>query len=105
MAKSPDLVTTLDAAATLLLEKAGLSVNGGATDPVVAQEDSTLAEQVKAFQAVVDYAQARGTLAPPSKDSKFDRIKQQFDGQPAKRRGAAGPASSSTGAESADEPG
>lgn len=73
-----DFIAALDEAAKVLLSKAGVSakVEGGAPAPVC-----TLAEQVKAFEAVVDWAKTRRDLKPPEKaKSAFDDIRNQFAG-------------------------
>ena len=69
-------VAALDNAATLLLEKAGISakVADGKSSAIV-----TVAEQVKAFEAVVDWAKTRRELAPkPKEKSAFDDLKSKF---------------------------
>lgn len=77
-----DLVAALDAAATKLLEQAGL----GPTTP--AKIEATPAERVKAFDSVMEYAKLRPTLAPAKKeDSAFDRIKREFNDPAPERRG------------------
>lgn len=80
------LISSLDEAAKHLLAMAGVSdkVAGEAPKPV-----ATLAEQVKAFEAVVDWAKTRRGLKPaPKPESKFDGIKQQFNGTAPVRRGS-----------------
>ena len=84
MAEDADLLASLDKAAKHLLEKAGVgaSLSADATTTV------TLAEQVKAFDSVVEWAKVRKTLAPPEKtESAFDAIRNKFN-DPPKRRGS-----------------
>ncbi len=77
-----DLVQALDAAAAKLLEQAGL----GPTTPE--KIEATPAERVKAFDSVMEYAKLRPTIAPKEeKESQFDRIKRDFDGEKVERRG------------------
>ena len=80
MAKDDEFLQALDVAAKLLLEKAGVSakVEDGTSPPVA------LADRVKAFEAVVDWAKTRRGLAPQEKPkSAFDAITSQFKGEPA----------------------
>ena len=77
-----DLVFALDAAAAKLLEQAGLG-------PVTPEKiEATPAERVKAFDSVMEYAKLRPSIAPKvEKESAFDRIKRDFDGEKVERRG------------------
>jgi len=82
----PDLLDTLDRAAALLLEKAEIGDTMSGEKPTVA---TTLTEQVKAFEAVVDWAKTRKDLKPPQKEeSRFDGIKREFNGAAASNRGS-----------------
>lgn len=79
------LLDALDVAAAHLLEKAGVG-------DTMADEKSSMAvtvtEQVKAFEAVVDWAKTRKELRPPQKEeSRFDGIKREFSSA-APRRGS-----------------
>jgi hypothetical protein len=79
-----DLIEAIDLAAARLLEVAGFGVKVEGQEPVAV----TLPEQVKAFEVVVKWAEARNDLKPPElRKSKFDGIREQFDGQKNKRRG------------------
>ena len=104
-----DLLDALDIAAAHLLEKAGVgaTVEGG-----IAAKEAPLTEQVKAFEAVVDWAKTRKDLRPPKKEeSRFDGIKRQFNGA-APERGRSGPkkkangsaVNASSGADESDAP-
>ena len=101
-----DLLDALDIAAAHLLEKAGVgaTVEGG-----IAAKEAPLTEQVKAFEAVVDWAKTRKDLRPPKKEeSRFDGIKRQFNGA-APERGRSGPKKKANGSavnasSGADEP-
>ena len=89
-----DLLDALDIAAAHLLEKAGVgaTVEGG-----IAAKEAPLTEQVKAFEAVVDWAKTRKDLRPPKKEeSRFDGIKRQFNGA-APERGRSGPKKKANG--------
>lgn len=89
-----DLLDALDIAAAHLLEKAGVgaTVEGG-----TAAKEAPLTEQVKAFEAVVDWAKTRKDLRPPKKEeSRFDGIKRQFNGA-APERGRSGPKKKANG--------
>lgn len=90
--KSDDLVSSIDKAAEYLLKQASTpnTNNEGGV------EAATLAEQVKAFQAVVAWADKRRDLLPKDKtESAFDRLSNDFNGAaPRRRRGRpASPAS------------
>lgn len=86
MSSKPDLLDTLDRAAALLLEKAEIGDSISDEKPTVA---TTLTEQVKAFEAVVDWAKTRKDLRPPQKEeSRFDGIKREFNGAAASNRGS-----------------
>ena len=87
MAKDDDFLATLDAAAKLLLESASLSDSVDAATPKPAV---SLAERVKAFECVMDWAKTRRDFKPPEKTkSAFDDLKQQFNGTaPKSRRGS-----------------
>ena len=88
-----EFVAALDTAARSLLEKAGISakVTDGKSSAVV-----TVAEQVKAFEAVVDWAKTRRELVPkPKEKSAFDDIKSRFNGEAPQRRGNAHPGKAS----------
>jgi hypothetical protein len=86
MSNKPDLLDTLDRAAALLLEKAEIGDNLSGEKATVA---TTLTEQVKAFEAVVDWAKTRKDLRPPQKEeSRFDGIKREFNGTAASNRGS-----------------
>ncbi len=84
-----DLIDVIDAAAARLLVMAGFGAKmEGSTAP-------TLPEQVKAFEAAVEWAKIRNELRPPEKGkSQFDGIREQF-GAAVKRRGR--PASAESG--------
>jgi hypothetical protein len=100
MAKDDDFLATLDLAAKLLLESASLSdsVEGAAPKPAV-----SLAERVKAFECVMDWAKTRRDFKPPEKKtSAFDGIKQQFHGTASKSR--RGRVKSDSPAEGGDAP-
>lgn len=82
------LIDALDAAAKRLLEIAGFG------DTVVGAEPSkvTLPEQVKAFEAVVKWAENRNELKPPDKKaSDFERIQRQFSATSKRGRRTAAP--------------
>jgi hypothetical protein len=84
MIDKTDLLAALDIAAAHLLEKAG--VGDKLADGEKAPE-AALADQVKAFNAVVDWAKTRRELAPPEKkESPFDGIRRNFNSAPVKRR-------------------
>ena len=104
-----DLLDARDIAAAHLLEKAGVgaTVEGG-----TAAKEAPLTEQVKAFEAVVDWAKTRKDLRPPKKEeSRFDGIKRQFNGA-APERGRSVPkkkangsaVNASSGADESDAP-
>jgi hypothetical protein len=79
-----DLISALDAAAQKLLAQAGLS----ADTPIDAKIEATPAERVKAFDSVLDYAKIRPTLVPKEeKESPFDAIRRDFNGEKVERRG------------------
>jgi hypothetical protein len=78
-----DLLDALDIAAAHLLERAGV---GATMTPGNSTKEAPLTEQVKAFEAVVDWAKTRKDLRPPKKEeSRFDGIKRQFNGAPSER--------------------
>ena len=86
MTKQLDLLDALDIAAAHLLEKAGV---GATMDDGNPMKEAPLTEQVKAFEAVVDWAKTRKDLRPPQKEeSRFDGIKRQFNGTAAERGGS-----------------
>jgi len=86
MTKQLDLLDALDIAAAHLLEKAGV---GATMDDGNPMKEAPLTEQVKAFEAVVDWAKTRKDLRPPQKEeSRFDGIKRQFNGATAERGGS-----------------
>lgn len=88
MSDKTDLLAALDIAAAHLLEKAGV---GGKLASGESPSEAALADQVKAFNAVVDWAKTRRELAPPEKkESPFDGIRRNFNSAPAKRRRTAG---------------
>ena len=100
MAKDDDFLATLDLAAKLLLESASLSdsVEGAAPKPAV-----SLAERVKAFECVMDWAKTRRDFKPPEKTkSAFDGIKQQFHGTAPKGRRGRKPAAEAEGGDAAE---
>jgi hypothetical protein len=102
MTSKLDLLDALDIAAAHLLEKAGVgaTVEGG-----TAAKEAPLTEQVKAFEAVVDWAKTRKDLRPPKKEeSRFDGIKRQFNGA-APERGRSGPKKKANGAAGGSSPG
>jgi len=77
-----DLTEAIDTAAKRLLEAAGFS------GKVPADTSKPLPEQVKAFEAVVEWAKTRNVLKPPEKArSKFDGLREQFSSPPPKRGG------------------
>jgi hypothetical protein len=80
--KSNDLVVSIDAAAQYLLKQASTpNTNAEGVEP------ATLAEQVKAFQAVVAWADRRRELIPKERtESTFDRLTGDFHGSPPRRR-------------------
>ena len=81
-----DLLDALDIAAAHLLEKAGV---GATMDDGNPMKEAPLTEQVKAFEAVVDWAKTRKELRPPQKEeSRFDGIKRQFNGAASERGGS-----------------
>lgn len=82
-----DLIDAIDAAAARLLEMGGFGVKSadGLTK-------ATLPEQVKAFEAVVEWAKTRKDLRPPEKaKAKFDGIRTGFNSSSRKRRGGRAP--------------
>ena len=101
-----DLLDALDIAAAHLLEKAGV---GATVEGETTAKEAPLTEQVKAFEAVVDWAKTRKDLRPPKKEeSRFDGIKRQFNGA-APERGRSGPKKKANGSavnasSGADEP-
>jgi hypothetical protein len=81
-----DLLDALDIAAAHLLEKAGV---GATMENGTIAKEAPLTEQVKAFEAVVDWAKTRKDLRPPKKEeSRFDGIKRQFNGTAIERGGS-----------------
>jgi hypothetical protein len=79
------LIEAIDQAAERLLDMAGFGAKVSA-EPVKA----TLPEQVKAFEAAVEWAKTRNDLAPPDrKESKFDGIRNDFNKTGKRRRGVA----------------
>ena len=82
---SDPLIEAIDEAARDLLQRAMAPHRdeSGGIDP------DTLAERVKAFEAVVGWAKERLTLDPPDKGpTKFEKLRSQFDGAGKKiRRG------------------
>jgi len=82
------LIAALDKAAIALLEKSeGSDIVENADNPA-ASADSSLAEQAKAFQAVVEYVKIRPTLVPQKKkESALDGLKRQFNGETTDGRG------------------
>jgi hypothetical protein len=85
-----NLIEELDVAAQALLRRArGEATIPGAAPPVDEDPPAPLVEQVKAFEAVVKWAEARKELvvAPP-KESTFRGIANRVNGNAAKRRGA-----------------
>jgi len=75
-----ELLKAIDEAAAHLLQRAGVSANV-APENVRPEAEAPLPEQVKAFQAVVDWAKARHDLVPAGEEgSKFSGLKQQFFG-------------------------
>ena len=90
-----DLLEALDEAAQLLLAKAGLGVK---VEGEVASTEASLAEQVKTFQAVADWANDRRELAPKQQvEAKFDAIRAKFNSAPTKRRRASAAAKEAAG--------
>jgi hypothetical protein len=91
MNSAETLIAALDQAAIALLEKSkggdSVAAEGGVN--ASSETPSSLAEQVKAFQAVVEYAKIRPTLGPPQskKESPLDGLKRQFSGEAVNRRG------------------
>lgn len=86
-----DLIETIDLAAARLLDMAGF----GATTASEAPKQS-LPEQVKAFDAVVEWAKTRKDLRPPEKGKpKFDGIRSSFNSATRKRRGSDAPSEDS----------
>lgn len=84
MTTSKDLLDALDVAATHLLEKAGV---GGKVEGERPSLELPLTDQVKAFEAVVDWVKIRKDLRPPQKEeSRFDGIKREFNGSAASNR-------------------
>ena len=93
--KEPDFLNSLDVAAIELLAQAGLSGNIGPdqsgdimADPSPGDGDDTanLAEKVRAFQAVMTYAQQRPQLAPQKpKESGFASLQRKFNAAPERR--------------------
>jgi hypothetical protein len=87
-----DLIDAIDSAAARLLEMGGFGVK----NPLRAEDGivkATLPEQVKAFEAVVEWAKTRRDLRPPEKaKAKFDGIRSGFNSSSRKRRGSRAPA-------------
>jgi hypothetical protein len=84
MTTKTDLLDALDVAATHLLEKAGV---GGKVDGEKPSLELPLTDQVKAFEAVVDWVKIRKDLRPPQKEeSRFDGIKREFNSATASNR-------------------
>ena len=72
------LIEALDAGATKLLEMAMAPAKNDDGTPTLV----TLAERVKAFEAVVEWAKTRDPLVPKEiKESKFDGIRREFNGK------------------------
>jgi hypothetical protein len=93
MSRDDELIEALDRAAKLLLAKAGggdkVEVAESLTGSTPMEEPPSLAEQVKAFEAVVDWAKTRRVLAPPEKtETKFGELKRDFHGESPERPGA-----------------
>lgn len=81
---SDKILESLDAAVEVLLKTAGLGPKAEGEEKTVA----TLAEQVKAFEAVADWAKTRPTLIPKEVvESQFDRLRRDFNGEKVERRG------------------
>jgi hypothetical protein len=91
-----DLFDAIDSAAAKLLEAAGFGDKVEGVEPPRVD----LPDRVKAFQAVVAWAETRNDLRPPEKEkSKFDDIRRKF-GEAAKRRGR--PAAAESGSAGPD---
>ena len=100
------LIDELDKAASALLEKSrtGDSVPSEDSASVSHETGSSLAEQVKAFQAVVEYAKIRPQLVPQKKkEAAFDGLKRQFNGETVNRRGKRGKAEDEADGSNADD--
>ena len=95
-----NLVDAIDSAAKRLLDAAGF----GDTVQTVESGKPTLPEQVKAFEAAVEWAKTRNVLKPPEKGkSKFDGLREQFSQTTQRRRRPVSPESSdASNAEPAD---
>jgi len=95
-----DLLDALDIAAAHLLEKAGVGATMEGGTPA---KEAPLTEQVKAFEAVVDWAKTRKDLRPPKKEeSRFDGIKRQFNSATAER-GRSSPKKKANGSRVGDD--
>ena len=86
MADDISLLDALDAGARKLLELAGL---GATVSPSNEAAPISLSEQVKAFDAAAEWAKMRPSLVPPEKpkETNFERLKREFDGESSERRG------------------
>ncbi|MDE2096650.1 MAG: hypothetical protein KGL39_05330 [Patescibacteria group bacterium] len=81
---SDKILESLDGAVEILLKTAGLGPKVEGENETLA----TLAEQVKAFEAVVDWAKARPSLAPKTVvETQFDKLRRDFNGEKVERRG------------------
>jgi hypothetical protein len=98
--KSDELLQAIDAAAITLLSKA---VGSATLPPDV--NPGILADQVKTFEAIVEWAKVRHSIepppAPPKKESAFAGIKSRLSDGPAPRRrgGKSAPAPNGHGGE------
>ena len=82
-----DLIGALDAGAKKLLEMAMAPAKDEDGTPTLV----TLAERVKAFDSVAEWAKTRDALVPKEiKESKFDVIRRDFSGASTKRGRVAG---------------
>ena len=78
------LIDALDAGAKKLLEMAMAEARNADGSPNLA----TLAERVKAFDSVAAWAETRRGLTTPEKErTKFDELREQFDGSAAAAEG------------------
>src|ERR1700689_1626773 len=98
------LIDSIDEAATALL----LKVRRDGTLPQDEKPD-LFVEEIKAFQAVVEWAKARHAISPPPEPekgpSKYDGLKRQFNGEKAGRgRGRAAAATDGGDAAGLDSP-
>jgi hypothetical protein len=97
-----DFVATLDAASERLLKTVGLAGTLPEGEKIVA----TPAEQVKAFEAVMDWAKNRSALVPKDKvESPFDAIKRGFNGETPERRGRRAKAKTDGSPDDGEKPG